>query len=99
MKNWKDKVLGIFAGIGVMSLLMAQTNTSTQERQKIVIGGVESHKYEYIGKTTGADFAVLNKETGNVVYHNLSLSKTKENVIWKVTPVKTTEEPVIWPIN
>ena len=23
MKNWKDKVLGIFAGIGVMSLLMA----------------------------------------------------------------------------
>ena len=22
MKNWKDKVLGIFAGIGVMSLLM-----------------------------------------------------------------------------
>ena len=23
MKNWKDKVLGIFAGIGIMSLLMA----------------------------------------------------------------------------
>ena len=22
MKNWKDKVLGIFAGIGIMSLLM-----------------------------------------------------------------------------
>ena len=30
MKNWKDKVLGIFAGIGIMSLLM-----SFQEKEDI----------------------------------------------------------------
>ena len=30
MKNWKDKVLGIFAGIGIMSLLMASNNQSSQ---------------------------------------------------------------------
>ena len=29
MKNWKDKVLGIFAGIGIMSLLMSSNSQTT----------------------------------------------------------------------
>tara|TARA_R100000654_G_scaffold50371_1_gene76549 strand:+ start:641 stop:877 length:237 start_codon:yes stop_codon:yes gene_type:complete len=31
MKNWKDKVLGIFAGIGIMSLLMAFNSNSNYQ--------------------------------------------------------------------
>ena len=36
MKNWKDKVLGIFAGIGIMSLLMASNNQSPQNGRYII---------------------------------------------------------------
>ena len=36
MKNWKDKVLGIFAGIGIMSLLMASNNQSSQNGRYII---------------------------------------------------------------
>ena len=36
MKNWKDKVLGIFAGIGIMSLLMASNNQSSQTGRYLI---------------------------------------------------------------
>ena len=31
MKNWKDKVLGVFAGIGIMSLLMSSYSNQPQQ--------------------------------------------------------------------
>ena len=52
MKNWKDKVLGIFAGIGVMSLLMG--NYAQQPK-----GVWEMH-------TTEAATFTLNTETGEI---------------------------------
>ena len=43
MKNWKDKVLGIFAGIGIMSLLMA-TNS---QQPNLNYGVPESFIWEF----------------------------------------------------
>ena len=65
MKNWKDKVLGIFAGIGVMSLFMASNS------QQPNFNGVnhESHVWEMKAvERQGADDRVylFNKQTGEV---------------------------------
>ena len=66
MKNWKDKVLGIFAGIGIMSLLMA-TNS---QQPNISYGTPESHVWEIESArlgTSGLPVAfVWNKKTGEV---------------------------------
>jgi len=60
MKNWKDKVLGIFAGIGLMSLLMG--NYSSQPQQYAT---PESHVWELNdGPAQGA--FLYNKVTGEI---------------------------------
>ena len=60
MKNWKDKVLGIFAGIGVMTLLMG--NYSFQPQQ---YDTPESHVWELNdGPAQGA--FLYNKVTGEI---------------------------------
>ena len=59
MKNWKDKVLGIFAGIGIMSLLMA-TNSNPPA----------TANYEFFDlKTTQG--IVFNKVTGEIKYEEI----------------------------
>ena len=59
MKNWKDKVLGIFAGIGIMSLLMA-TNSNPPA----------TANYEFYDlKDTRA--IVFNKVTGEIKYEEI----------------------------
>ena len=64
MKNWKDKVLGIFAGIGIMSLLMASNSQTTTP---------SSHVWEfYIASGTDNSYTrafSLNKVTGEVRKH------------------------------
>ena len=61
MKNWKDKVLGIFAGIGVMSLLMA----SNLQEPKVNYGTPESHVWELHTPEQGRVYSI-NKVTGEV---------------------------------
>tara|TARA_R100001440_G_scaffold19567_2_gene33023 strand:+ start:3130 stop:3471 length:342 start_codon:yes stop_codon:yes gene_type:complete len=62
MKNWKDKVLGIFAGIGVMSLLMA-TNS---QQPNVNYGTPESHVWEMVRQEGSAAVYTINKVTGEV---------------------------------
>ncbi len=61
MKNWKDKVLGIFAGIGVMSLLMASNSQTTTP---------DSHVWQIESARMGANSSpvafLYNKKTGEV---------------------------------
>jgi len=49
MKNWKDKILGIFAGIGLMSLLICSTSLQSQSQSQngkwmIAVGIAESNR-------------------------------------------------------
>ena len=60
MKNWKDKVLGIFAGIGIMSLLMGSYSSQSQTS----FGTPESHVWEIYGNNEGNRHILLNKKTG-----------------------------------
>ena len=65
MKNWKDKVLGIFAGIGVMTLFMA----SNSQQPNLYGGTPESHVWEMKAvERQSADDRVymFNKQTGEV---------------------------------
>lgn len=57
MKNWKDKVLGIFAGIGLMSLLMG--NYALQPK------GVWEMHFSNYASGDGRPYAI-NSETGEV---------------------------------
>jgi len=66
MKNWKDKVLGIFAGIGLMSLLMG---SYTQQPQQST--SPESHVWEAYGAEGNTSWA-LNKKTGVMRRYNAS---------------------------
>ena len=62
MKNWKDKVLGIFAGIGIMSLLMGSYSSQPQQ---ITYGTPESHVWGINdGPAQGA--FLYNKVTGQI---------------------------------
>ena len=56
MKNWKDKVLGIFAGIGLMSLLMG--NYAQQPK-----GVWEMHFHE---EGAFSHYYSINTQTGEV---------------------------------
>ena len=66
MKNWKDKVLGIFAGIGLMSLLMGSYSPQSQT----TFGTPESHIWEIYSSNSGTHNVMysLNKETGKIIY-------------------------------
>ena len=45
MKNWKDKILGIFAAIGVMSILMGSySQQSETEKWMIAVGTAENNE-------------------------------------------------------
>ena len=59
MKNWKDKVLGIFAGIGIMSLLMA-TNSNPP--------ATANYEFYDLKDTRGI---VFNKVTGEIEYKEI----------------------------
>ena len=65
MKNWKDKVLGIFAGIGVMALLMG--NYAQQPK-----GVWEMHMHPVLKAYTS-----INTETGEVRFYDLKGYDTK----------------------
>ena len=60
MKNWKDKVLGIFAGIGIMSLLMGSYSSQPQQ-----YGTPESHVWDMLSNKETVVW-VLNKKTGEM---------------------------------
>ena len=65
MKNWKDKVLGIFAGIGIMSLLMA----SNSQQANVNYGTPKSHVWTLheVRESDGITRAYLvNAITGDV---------------------------------
>ena len=59
MKNLKDKIISIFAGIGIMSLLMG---AYSEQSQRVNYGTPESHVWELVG-VEGRAFAI-NKVTG-----------------------------------
>ena len=72
MKNWKDKVLGIFAGIGVMALLMANNNVQSENgRYQISIPG-DSGTYKYLIDTRTGEVWY---ERGNVWIKNIPALK------------------------
>ena len=79
MKNWKDKVLGIFAGIGIMSLLMA----SNLQQRNINYGVPESFVWEF---HTDEPLAI-NSVTGEVRKYNTSqveYNKLRNLMYWRV---------------
>ena len=79
MKNWKDRVLGIFAGIGIMSLLMA----SSLQQPNINYGVPESWVWEF-HKTK--PFAI-NRVTGEVRKYNTSqveYNKIRNLMFWRI---------------
>jgi len=81
MKNWKDKVLGIFAGIGVMSLLMA-TNS---QQPNVNYGTPESHVWEMYN-VEGRAFAI-NKRNGEVrKYERIAGENSSEYFVMKPIP-------------
>jgi|TARA_B110000263_G_scaffold178589_1_gene156256 hypothetical protein len=43
MKNWKDKVLGILAGIGLMTLLIGSTSSQSQNGKWMITLGVSQN--------------------------------------------------------
>jgi len=43
MKNWKDKVLGILAGIGLMTLLIGSTSSQSQNGKWMIKLGVSQN--------------------------------------------------------
>ena len=59
MKNWKDKVLGIFAGIGLMSLLMGNYSNPPA-----------TANYEFYDLTDTRGI-VFNKVTGEIKYEEI----------------------------
>ena len=59
MKNWKDKVLGIFAGIGIMSLLMT-TNSNPP--------AIANYEFYDLKDTRGL---IFNKVTGEIKYEEI----------------------------
>ena len=95
MKNWKDKLLGIFAGIGVMSLLMA----SNSQEPKVNYGTPESHVWEMhsinMPGTTAAPPRMMvysyNKVTGEVRKHETQFNRVggKDNAVFGKYSVAT----------
>jgi len=43
MKNWKDKVLGILAGIGLMTLLIGSTSSQSQNGKWMITLGASQN--------------------------------------------------------
>tara|TARA_B100000686_G_scaffold166465_1_gene173953 strand:- start:349 stop:627 length:279 start_codon:yes stop_codon:yes gene_type:complete len=79
MKNWKDKVLGIFAGIGIMSLLMA----SNSQQRNINYGVPESFVWEFHIDHPLA----INKITGEVRKYNttqVDYNKLGHLMYWRI---------------
>ncbi len=79
MKNWTDKVLGIFAGIGIMSLLMA----SSLQQPNINSGAPESFVWEF-HKTKPLS---INRVTGEVRKYNTSqveYNKIRNLMYWRI---------------
>ena len=77
MKNWKDKVLGIFAGIGIMSLLMA----SNSQQPNVNYGTPESHVWQmHFADRSSADDRpyAINVKTGEVRKYYTSSPASKE---------------------
>ena len=69
MKNWKDKVLGIFAGIGVMALLMGNYAQQPKGIWEMHIGG----------STAGLRVFSINTVTGEVrKFNNDDFDLTKK---------------------
>ena len=95
MKNWKDKVLGIFAGIGIMSLLMA-TNS---QQPNLNYGTPKSHVWGMhsinMPGTAAAPPRMMvysyNKETGEVRKHETQFNRVggKGNSIFGAYRVTT----------
>ena len=79
MKNWKDKLLGIFAGIGIMSLLMS----SNLQQRNINYGVPESFIWEF---HTDEPLAI-NRVTGEVRKYNTSqieYNKLRNLMFWRI---------------
>ena len=79
MKNWKDKVLGVFAGIGIMSLFMA----SSLQQPNMNYGVPESFVWEF---HTDEPLAI-NRVTGEVRKYNTSqveYNKIRNLMYWRI---------------
>ena len=64
MKNWKDKVLGVFAGIGIMSLLMSSYSNQPQQYST-----PESHVWQLkstLNESGEGRMYAINVQTGEV---------------------------------
>tara|TARA_Y100001968_G_C18805802_1_gene457774 strand:+ start:142 stop:450 length:309 start_codon:yes stop_codon:yes gene_type:complete len=87
MKTWKDKVLGIFAGIGIMSLLIAansqQPNAANSQQPNLTYGVPESFVWEF---HTDEPLAI-NRVTGEVRKYNTSqvdYNKSSNLMYWRI---------------
>ena len=89
MKNWKDKVLGIFAGIGIMSLLMGFQQGNTNDSLDVSINKLN----EDIGKTneggryTFQVISYIGSSYGNKVRNNLIFTQDNQTgEVWFINP-------------
>jgi len=72
MKNLKDKIVGIFAGIGIMSLLMGTYSGPTQQ---VNYGAPESHEWEMTIREDASVAYLINKKTGEVRKYDANSSR------------------------
>tara|TARA_X000001036_G_C20595718_1_gene772767 strand:+ start:712 stop:951 length:240 start_codon:yes stop_codon:yes gene_type:complete len=72
MKNLKDKIISIFAGIGIMSLLMG---AYSEQSQRVNYGTPESHEWEMIIRDDASVAYLLNKKTGEVRKYDANSSR------------------------
>ena len=50
MKNWKDKIIGVLSGIGIMAVLMSSYSQQNQNGKYMVAIGVDDDKGSIILK-------------------------------------------------
>ena len=75
MKNWKDKVLGIFAGIGVMSLLMGFDQWQVDSGVRESSNGSSGWNFEVVYTGDGYEYFNQNSVTGEVYSWERSKNK------------------------
>ena len=49
MKNWKDKIIGVLSGIGIMAVLMSSYSQQNQNGKYMVAIGVDDDKGSAMG--------------------------------------------------
>jgi len=72
MKNLKDNIIGMFAVIGIMTLLMG---SYSEQSQRVNYGTPESHEWEMIIRDDASVAYMVNKKTGEVRKYDANSSR------------------------